>query len=207
MRPRNEEAKEQIYAFVNEYIKEYGVSPSTQEIADGVKTTKSCVSKYVNRLIEEGRMERCGRYQLVTAQRRTSPYQMPVIGAVSCGKPQLAFEDIKGYIPLDASLRAGEYFGLIADGSSMIDVGIHSGDIVFIRRQETADDGDIVVALLEDEETGETEATLKRFFRDPKNRRYILHPENKALADIVTDHVRILGKAVRIYKNIEQYPI
>jgi len=207
MRPRNEEAKEQIYAFVNEYIKEFGVSPSTQEIADHVKTTKSCVSKYVNRLIEEGRMERCGRYQIVTVQNRFSPYQMPVIGAVSCGKPRLAFEDIKGYIPLDASLSAGEYFGLIADGSSMIDVGIHSGDIVFVRRQETADDGDIVVAMIEDDDTDEPVATLKRFFRDPENQRYILHPENKALKDIIVNRVRILGKAVRIYKNIEEYPI
>ncbi len=207
MRPRNEEAKEEIYAFVNMYIKRFGASPSTQQIADHLKTTKSCVSKYVNRLIEEGRMERSGRYQLVTVQNRFSPYQMPVIGAVSCGKPRLAFEDVKGYIPLDASLSKGEYFGLIAEGSSMIEVGIHSGDIVFVRRQETADDGDIVVALVEDERTGELTATLKRFFRDRENKRYILHPENKALEDIIVDHVRILGKAVRIYKNIEQYPI
>ena len=170
MRPRNEEAKEQIYAFVNEYIKEFGVSPSTQEIADRVKTTKSCVSKYVNRLIEEGRIERCGRYQIVTVQNRFSPYQMPVIGAVSCGKPRLAFEDIKGYIPLDASLSAGEYFGLIADGSSMIDVGIHSGDIVFVRRQEMADDGDIVVAMIEED------ATVKRFYKE--NGHFRLQPEN-----------------------------
>ena len=207
MRPRNEEAKEAVYEFVDEYIKEYGFSPNTQEIADGVGTTKSCVSKYINRLIEEGRIERYGRYQLATKQNRFSAYQMPVIGAVACGKPKLAFEDIKGYIPLDESLSRGEYFGLIADGDSMIDVGIHSGDIVFVRKQETANDGDIVVAMIEDEYSDETITTLKRFFRDPKNKRYILHPENKNQDDIIVDRVRILGKAVRIYKNIEEYPI
>ena len=203
MRPRNEEGKEKIYDFINEHIKEYGVSPSTAEIAEKLGTTKSCVSKYVNRLIDEGKVERCGRYQLVTIQNRFSPYRMPVIGAVSCGKPKLATEDIKCYIPLDESLSAGEYFGLIADGESMIDAGILSGDIVFIRRQDTADDGDIVVAMIEDEYSDETNATLKRFYRDPKNKRYILHPENKMLEDIIVDRVRILGKAVRVYRNIE----
>ena len=207
MRPRNEETKEQIYEFVVEHIKEFGVSPSTDEIADGIGTAKSCVSKYINRLIDEGRLERYGRYQLSVKQSGFVPYQMPIIGAVSCGKPKLAFEDIKGYIPLDRSLSAGEYFGLIADGESMIDVGINSGDIVFIRRQETADDGDIVVAMIEDEFSDEPTATLKRFFRDTENKRYILHPENKRLDDIIVEQVRILGKAVRIYKNIEEYPI
>lgn len=207
MRPRNEEMKEAIYEFINEYIKEYGVSPTTAEIAGEMGTTKSCVSKYTARLIEEGRLERFGRYQLTTKQNYFAPYQMPVIGAVACGKPKLAMEDIKCYIPLDKSLSGGEYFGLVADGDSMVDIGIHSGDIIFIRRQETADDGDIVVAMIEDDCSDESEATLKRFFRDRENKRYILHPENSKMEDIVVEKLRILGKAVRIYKNIEEYPI
>ena len=207
MRPKNNEKKEAIYEFINEYIKEFGVSPTTQEIADEFRTAKSTVSKFVNRLVEEGRLERYGRYQVVTQQNYFAPYQMPVIGAVACGKPKLAVEDIKCYIPLDPSLKDGEYFGLVADGESMIDVGIHSGDIIFIRRQETADDGDIVVAMIDDDYSDESTATLKRFYRDPENRRYILHPENSEMEDIVVDKVRILGKAVRILKNIEEYPI
>jgi repressor LexA len=207
MRPRNVETQEAVYEFINEYIKEFGVSPSIQEVAEGIGIAKSSISKYVNRLIEEGRIERYGRNQLVTQQNYFSSYQMPIVGAVACGKPKLAFEDIQGYIPLDKSLPEGEYFGLVADGVSMIDVGIHSGDIIFIRRQETADDGDIVVAMIEDEYSGESTATLKRFYRDRKHQQYILHPENKELDDIIVDKVRILGKAVRIYKNIEDYPI
>jgi len=207
MRPRNDEVKEAIYNYVNDYIKEFGVSPSTQEIADYFGIAKSSISKYMKRLMDEGRIERYGRNQVVTQQNYFAPYQMPVIGAVACGKPKLAVEDIKCYIPLDPSLKDGEYFGLVADGESMIDVGIHNGDIIFIRRQETADDGDIVVAMIDDDYSDESTATLKRFYRDPENRRYILHPENSEMEDIVVDKVRILGKAVRILKNIEEYPI
>ena len=207
MRPKNDEKKEAIYEFINDYIKEFGVSPTTQEIADEFETAKSIVSKFVNRLVEEGRLERYGRYQVVTKQNYFAPYQMPVIGAVACGKPKLAVEDIQCYIPLDQSLKDGEYFGLVADGESMKDVGIHSGDIIFIRRQETADDGDIVVAMIDDDYSDESTATLKRFFRDKENKKYILHPENSEMEDIIVDKVRILGKAVRIYKNIEDYPI
>ena len=207
MRPKNDEKKEAIYEFINEYIKEFGVSPTTQEIADEFRTAKSIVSKFVTRLVEEGRLERFGRYHVVTQQNYFAPYQMPVIGAVACGKPKLAVEDIQCYIPLDESLAPGEYFGLIADGESMIDVGIHSGDIIFIRRQDTADDGDIVVAMIDDDYSDESTATLKRFFRDLENRKYILRPENSNMDDIIVDKVRILGKAVRIYKNIEDYPI
>ena len=207
MRPKNDEKKEAIYEFINDYIKEFGVSPTTQEIADEFETAKSIVSKFVNRLVEEGRLERYGRYQVVTKQNYFAPYQMPVIGAVACGKPKLAVEDIQCYIPLDQSLKDGEYFGLVADGESMKEVGIHSGDIIFIRRQETADDGDIVVAMIDDDYSDESTATLKRFFRDKENKKYILHPENSEMEDIIVDKVRILGKAVRIYKNIEDYPI
>lgn len=207
MRPRNDEIKETIYEFVNNYIKENGTCPSTQEISEEIGIAKSSISKYMNRLIEEGRLERYGRNKVVTQQNYFAPYQMPVIGAVACGKPKLAVEDIKCYIPLDPSLKDGEYFGLVADGESMKDVGIHSGDIIFIRRQETADDGDIVVAMIDDDYSDESTATLKRFYRDPENRRYILHPENSEMEDIVVNKVRILGKAVRILKNIEEYPI
>ena len=207
MRPRNDAMKLKIYEFINEHIKEFGVSPTTMEIAEEMGITKSSVPKYVNRLIDEGLLERFGRYQVVTQQNYFAPYQMPVLGSVACGKPKLAFEDIMGYIPLDESLANGEYFGLVADGVSMIDVGIRSGDIVFIRRQETADNGDIVVAMIDDEYSDDSRATLKRFFRDEENQRFILRPENSEMEDIIVDKVRIIGKAVRILKNIEDYPI
>lgn len=197
---KNEERKNQVLDYVRGYIRENGVSPTTSEIAAAMKMAKSTVSKYVTRLIDEGMVERNGRYRLQTSENSFVPYMMPVIGRVSCGKPRLAEEDIRGYIPLDESMARGEYFGLVAEGDSMIEVGIHDGDIVYVRRQETCDDGDIVVAMIDDEYTDGTEATLKRFYRDCENKRYILHPENSEMEDIIVDNVRILGVALKVLK-------
>ncbi len=200
MSERNIEKQERIYRFIKNYIRETGASPTTEKIASEFKMSKSTTSKYVTRLIEEGYIKRRGRYVLHTLENTYTPYMMPVIGRVACGKPVLAEEDIKGYIPLDESMARGEYFGLLAEGDSMIEVGVHSGDVVYVKRQNTCDDGDIVVAMIINEVTGEAEATLKRFYRDFENEKYILHPENPAMDDIIVDEVTILGVAQRVLK-------
>ena len=194
----------EVYAFVTGFMKEYGVSPTTQQIADRLVMSKSTVSKYMTRLEEEGFLERFGRYRTVTSE-RTSYTKMPILGSIACGEPILAIEDVEGYIPIDeGELGAGEYFGLIARGDSMINAGISDGDTVFVRRQSVPNrDGDIVVAMIPDEETDGYLATLKRFFRDEKNNRYILHPENDALEDIILSEVHVIGVAVRVLKNLE----
>ena len=203
MRPKNQERKREVYDFVSTYFKENGACPTTQEICDKLGIAKSTVSKYMTRLREEGMIERLGRYRTVTAADKVSYTKMPVIGSIACGKPKIAIEDVEGYIPIDEnSLGKGEYFGLIADGDSMIEAGIASGDVVYIRRSPTADDGQIVVALIEDENTDGYRATLKRFFRDEKNKSYVLHPENKKLEDIIVKEVNIVGVAVRVLKNL-----
>jgi repressor LexA len=86
----------------------------------------------------------------------------------------------------------------------MIDAGICDGDIVYVRRQSYADEGDIVVAMVPDEITGERTATLKRFFRDEKNSRFILRPENPTMNDILVDEVEIVGVAVRLLKVLKK---
>ena len=204
MRPKNEERKSEVFAFVNSYVKEHGVAPTTQEICDHLGLAKSTVSKYMNRLIDDGLLEKYGRYRFVTAGNSSSFTKMPVVGRVACGKPILAVEDIEGYLPIDdASLGGGEFFGLIAEGDSMIEAGINDGDIVYIRRQSVADDGDIVVAIVPDEVSGEDSATLKRLYRDRKNKRFILHPENERLSDIVVETLRVVGVAVKVLKNLK----
>ena len=200
MSRKNEERTREVYLFVKKYIREHGVSPTISRVAEEFGMAKSTTSKYLTRLIEEGAIERRGRYGMQTMENTYVPYMMPVIGIVACGKPILAVEDIKGYIPLDESMARGEYFGLVAKGDSMIDVGINDGDVVYVRRQQTCEDGDIVVAMIDDEFSDGTEATLKRFYRDYENERFILHPENPALDDIVVDKVRILGVAMRVLK-------
>ena len=203
MRPKNDERKMDVYHFVTSFMKERGVCPTTLEIGKKLGMAKSTVSKYMNRLSEEGLIEKYGRYQTVTAD-SYSCTRMPIVGAIACGAPTLAIEDIEGYLPVDeGSLGPGEYFGLIASGDSMINVGIGSGDTVYVRRQDTANDGDIVVAMIEDELSDGWCATLKRFYRDEKNNRYILHPENDNLDDIILSEVHVVGVAVRVLKNLE----
>lgn len=207
MRPKNDERKMEVYRFVTEFMKERGVCPTTQEIGDTLGMAKSTVSKYMNRLMDDGLIEKYGRYQTVVADSPVLPpdyVMMPVVGSIACGQPVLAIEDVEEYIPINVGLLGyGEYFGLIARGDSMIDAGIDDGDTVYVRKQNTAIDGEIVVAMVEDEYSDGWSATLKRFYRDMKNGRYILHPENSCLEDIIVDKVHVVGVAVRVLKNLE----
>lgn len=208
MRPQNDERKMEVYRFVNDFMKERGVCPTTQQIGDTLGMAKSTVSKYMNRLINDGLIEKYGRYQTIINDIEVSMpdnmVMMPVVGSISCGQPVLAIEDVEEYIPIDVSLLGyGEYFGLIARGDSMIEAGIHDGDTVYIRKQNSAMDGEIVVAMVEDDYSDSWSATLKRFYRDLKNNRYILHPENSRLEDIIVDQVHVVGVAVRVLKNLE----
>ena len=204
MRPKNNERKMEVYHFMTNHMKEHGVYPTVQEIGNKLGMAKSIASKYRNRLIEDGLIEKLGRYQIKAAGNRSCS-SMPVVGRIACGEPILAIEEIEGYLPIDeGTLGPGEYFGLIADGDSMINAGICEGDTVYVRKQDVPDhDGDIVVAMIPDELTDGYRATLKRFYRDEKNNRYILHPENDALDDIILSKVYVVGVAVRVLKNLE----
>ena len=207
MRAKNDERKMEVYRFVTDFMKERGVCPTTQEIGDSLGMAKSTVSKYMNRLSDDGLIEKYGRYQTVLSDAAMLPadyVMMPVVGSIACGQPVLAIEEVEEYIPINVGLLGyGEYFGLIARGDSMIEAGICDGDTVYVRKQNTAIDGEIVVAMVEDEYSDGWSATLKRFYRDMKNGRYILHPENSALDDIIVDKVHVVGVAVRVLKNLE----
>ena len=113
--------------------------------------------------------------------------RVPLIGQVTAGQPIFAYENMEGYYPLPQEFfRDDEYFMLKVKGESMIEAGIFDGDKIIVKRQQTAENGDIVVALLNGEE-----ATVKRFFR--KTDYYVLHPENIYMKDIVVNQVEILG--------------
>lgn len=202
MNPKNEGMKTRVYNYIKNTIEEQGYSPSFDEIAEALSCAKSTAHKFALRLIEEGYLERRGKGICIAGDPKV--YRMPVVGVVACGKPTLAVEDITRYIPIDRSnLRGGEYFGLIAEGESMIKVGVCPGDIVFVEKSDMADDGDIVVAMITDEVTGDERATLKRFYRDKENNRFILHPENDTMPDIVTPTLRIVGIARKVLKSLK----
>ena len=122
---------------------------------------------------------------------------MAVLGSVACGVPRFAEENIEEYVRLPVSLfGSGDFYILRAVGDSMIGVGIDDGDLVLVRQQNYAEAGQIVVALVEDE------ATLKRYYPEPENKRVRLHPENDSMSDIYVDECLIQGVAVKVIKNL-----
>ena len=122
----------------------------------------------------------------------------PILGKVSCGVPKFAEENIEEYVRLPVALFGrGQFFILRANGDSMIEADINDGDLVLIRQQNYADEGQIVVALMDDE------ATLKRYYPEPENQRIRLHPENCQMDDIFVSDCIIQGVAVKVLKDLE----
>jgi len=132
--------------------------------------------------------------------RAADVYRLPLVGEIAAGGPLLAEQNVEEYLAVPEPLAGGgEEFLLRVKGDSMVNAGILDGDLVVVRREQTAQDGDIVVALAGDDETAE-DATVKRFFRD--GRRVRLQPENDELEPIFTDHVQILGKVTGVFRSL-----
>lgn len=181
--PRTSNKPQLIMDYVNQFIQENGYSPSVREIgaAVGLRSTAS-VSYHLQALQEKGLLQAPGakgrKRALVTGVR---PGQIPVVGVVTAGMPILAVENQEGTLPWDEP----GCFALRVRGDSMIDAGILSGDKVVVRPQEYADDGQIVVARIEDE------ATVKRLRR--RNGQVWLMPENDAYEPIDGTYAQIIG--------------
>ena len=181
--PRTSNKADLIMDYVNQFIQENGFSPSVREIgaAVGLRSTAS-VSYHLQALQEKGLIQAPGakgrKRALVTGSR---PGQIPVIGVVTAGLPILAVENQEGTIPWS---EAG-CFALRVRGDSMINAGILEGDKVIVRPQSSADNGQIVVARIEDE------ATVKRLLR--RNGQVWLMPENDNYSPIDGTHAEIIG--------------
>ena len=181
--PRSSNKAELIMDYVNQFIQENGYSPSVREIgaAVGLRSTAS-VSYHLQALQEKGLLQapqaKGRKRALVTGAR---PGQIPVVGVVTAGLPILAVENQEGTMPWHES----GCFALRVRGDSMINAGILDGDKVVVRPQSTADNGQIVVARIEDE------ATVKRLLR--KNGEIWLMPENERYAPIDGTHAEIIG--------------
>lgn len=175
-----------------------GISPSVREIMDamGFKST-STAHRYINTLVKKGLIEKTGNINRSLRLPNSTIKSVPVIGTVTAGLPITAIEDITGYIGFEVpDLNPSELFALRIRGESMINAGIFDGDIVIVHKTSYAEDGDIVVALVNHEE-----ATVKRFFKE-KNQ-YRLQPENDSMQPIVLKEVEILGRVIglkRYYK-------
>lgn len=182
-----------VLDFIRNYYDENGYSPSVREIcaAMAIKSTATC-QYYLDKLEERGEISRGGlKKRAITLcgnnLRRASYASVPLIGTVTAGTPIFAYENLEEYCPLPTEFgEEDELFMLRVKGDSMINAGIFNGDKVIVRKQNSAENGNIVVAMTED-----GDATVKRFYK--KGEKYVLHPENDALSDIILDNVAILG--------------
>ncbi len=191
---------EEVLAFINRYTDENGFPPTVRDMCRelGIKSTATAYD-YINRLKAQGHLEKAdGKKRAVSLKSTGGTVRVPLIGTVTAGTPILAAENYEGYYVLPSAEFAGDgLFLLTVQGSSMIKAGIFDGDKIVVRKQETAENGDIVVAMFDD---GISEgATVKRFFR--RDGKCVLHPENDALSDYVLDEVTILGKVVGLIRS------
>ena len=186
----------QILDYIRERIDE-GLPPSVREIcaALDIKST-STAHKYLGELRERGLIEKGDRLNRAITLPDDRSVRVPLVGTVTAGQPILAVEEIEGYIPYRSRhLHSRDLFALRVRGESMINAGILDGDIVVVRRTPTAENGDIVVALVEDE------ATVKRFYKEKGHFR--LQPENDEMEPIIVDSVSILGRVISLIREYE----
>ena len=194
MRPISEKQK-QILQFIQEYTASEGYPPAVREIAAAVGLrSPSSVHAHVKHLRELGYLEQCaGKTRTVKITGQTGTTAVPLLGRVAAGQPILAVEEQQAMLYIDLHGKSGSYFALHVRGDSMVNAGILSGDTVIIRPQETAENGQIVVALLDDS------ATVKRLRRDETG--VWLLPENPAYAPIDGREAAILGVVVALQRE------
>jgi repressor LexA len=207
----------EIFDFVVKYADKHGYPPTVREIGEAVGlASPSTVHAHLANLERAGYLKRdptkpralevVGRGRapaspaLAPAVAAAEPPRLPLVGEIAAGGPLLAEENIEDYLAVPEPLsRGGDEFLLRVKGESMIDAGILPGDYVVVRRQQTAQDGDVVVALAGGDEAAD-EATVKRFFRE--HGRIRLQPENKALEPLYPEHVQILGKVIGVFRRL-----
>lgn len=207
----------EIYDFVLRYADRHGYPPTVREIGEAVGlASPSTVHAHLANLERAGYLRRdptkpralelVGRGRAkASASGPVMPadsevHVLPLVGEIAAGGPLLAEENIEDRLAVPEPLaRGGEEFLLRVKGDSMVEAGILHGDYVVVRRQQTARDGDIVVALAGQDEAAD-EATVKRFFREEGRIR--LQPENSSLEPLYPEHVQILGKVTGVFRQV-----
>ena len=198
MRSKDKTLMAAIEKFVCDFTDKTGISPTMQEVADGVGSSKATVQRYIAQLCEDGVLDYSGYRTMTSTKTKMQAVRVPVLGTIACGIPKYAEENIEEYVRLPVALFGqGNFFILRAYGDSMVEAGIGDGDLVLIRQQNYADEGQIVVALIEND------ATLKRFYPEPENGIIRLHPENHTMEDIIVENCIIQGVAVKVLKDLE----
>ncbi len=194
--------QQEIFDFVKQYVSDHGYPPTVRDIGKAIGlASSSTVHAHLANLEKLGMLRRDPTKPRAIevlkdkARLAVTPAGLPVVGQVAAGQPVLADENIEEYVPVPGSAGGDDgEFVLRVKGDSMKDAGILEGDFVIVRKQETAGDGDIVVALV-----GE-EATVKRFFHEDDHVR--LQPENEAMEPIRTREAQVLGRVVGLLRRV-----
>jgi repressor LexA len=206
--------QQEIWQYLAQYVDEHGYPPTVREIGDAVGlASPSTVHAHLANLERAGFLRRDPTkpraIELIGRRKPESQPQppgtremtplLPLVGQIAAGAPLLAEETVEDRLAVPEPLGRNADFLLRVQGESMIDAGILDGDIVVVRRQQDARDGDIVVALVGQDETAD-EATVKTFHRDAGRIR--LQPENSTLEPLYPEHVEILGKVTGVFRSV-----
>lgn len=204
--------QQRVLEFIRAFSTRHGVSPTVREIGERFRITPRAAFDHLKALERKGQLARrvgagrTARALTLTDRGALGPHRaVPILGRIAAGEPLLAEENREGDLPIAADALPGrgeDVFALRVRGDSMILAHICDGDLVLVRRQDAAQPNDIVVALVESE-SGESEATVKRFHREGE--RVVLKPEHPSMPPIVIDprrrSVRILGKVVGLLRG------
>lgn len=183
-----------VFNFIKNYIAENGYAPCVREVCKecNIKSTATAFN-IINNLKERGLLDKSDVKRRAISL-KSKPVTVPLLGTVAAGQPIFATENYEDCFALPENFFSGdELFMLTVEGNSMIKIGIMNGDKVVVKHCNTADNGDIVVALVGDS------STVKRFFK--RDGKFILHPENDAMDDFVYDYVEILGIVVGVIRK------
>lgn len=195
----------EVLEYIRRFNDENGFPPTVRDMCKdlNIKSTAT-VYDYVNRLRAQGYLDKADRKKRAVVVRNNGggAVRAPLLGVVNAGQPILAVENSEGYYALpEAEFKGDDLFLLRVQGASMIEAGIYDGDKIIVKRQPTAENGEIVVAMFND--GSEDGATVKRFFR--RDGKIILHPENSSMEDIIPEDqesIQILGKVVGLLRSI-----
>jgi repressor LexA len=202
--------QQEIWQFLVGYVDDHGYPPTVREIGEAVGlASPSTVHAHLANLERAGLLRRDPtkpRALELVGHRRAEPEpaqedvpRLPLVGQIAAGSPLLAEENVEDVVAVPEPLGRDADFLLRVRGDSMIEVGILNGDVLVVRQQSDARDGDVVVALVGDDEAAD-EATVKTFFREQGRVR--LQPENSSMEPLYPEHVSILGKVVGVFRRV-----
>jgi len=201
--------QQEIWQFLVTYVDDHGYPPTVREIGEEVGlASPSTVHAHLANLERVGLIRRdptkpraieLSGHRRVEAPAASDVPRLPLLGRVAAGGPLLAEENVEDVVAVPETIGRGADFLLTVHGDSMIEAGILDGDTIVVQRRDDARNGDVVVALVGDDESAD-EATVKTFYRE--DGRIRLQPENAALEPIYPDHVQILGKVVGVFRSL-----